>query len=73
MKGKNRCKQVLYKVFQVFELEMQSKREILFNLNDNKTSRTPVHLLWPMYVAPNVFNVPLGWFALKKGYCLNSH
>jgi len=71
MKSKNRCKQVLYKVFQVFLIEMQAKREVLFNLNDNKTSRTPVHLLWPMHVAPNVFNVPLRWFVLKKFYWLN--
>jgi len=42
MKGKNCCKQVLYKVFQVFLLEMQAKMKVLFNLNDNKTSRTPV-------------------------------
>jgi len=31
-------------VFQVFFLEMQAKREVLFNLNDNKTSRTPIRL-----------------------------
>ena len=71
MNGKNRCKQVLNKAFQVFLLEMQAKRELLFNLNDNKTSRTLVYLLWPMHVSPNVFNVPLRWFALIKVYwCL---
>jgi len=44
--------------------------EVLFNLNDNKTSRTPVHLLWPLHVALNlnVFSIPFRWFALKKVY-----
>jgi len=41
-------------VFQVFLLEMQAKREVLFNLNDNETSRIPVHLLWPLHVVLNV-------------------
>jgi len=52
-------------VFQVFLLEMQAKREVLFNLNDNKT---PVHLLWPLHIALNVFNILFRWFALKKVY-----
>jgi len=47
---------------------MQAKRKVLFNLNDNKMSRTPIHLLWPMYVLPNVLNIPLRWFALQKVY-----
>ena len=55
-------------MFRVFLLEMQAKREVLLNLNDNKTSRTPVHLLWPLHVALNVFNIPFRWFALKKVY-----
>jgi len=55
-------------VFQVFLLEMQAKREVLFNLNHNKMSRNPVHLLWPLHVTLNVFNIPFLWFALKKVY-----
>jgi len=34
-------------VFQVLQLEMQAKREVLFNLKDDRMYRTPVHLLWP--------------------------
>jgi len=48
---------------------MQTKRQVLFIPNDNKTSRTPVQLLWPLHVALTVFNVPLRWFALKKVCC----
>ena len=49
---------------------MQAKRQVLFTPNDNKTSRTPVHLLWPLHIARTVFNVPLRWFALKKVYSI---
>jgi len=47
---------------------MQAKSQVLFILNNNKTSRTPVHLFWPLYFGRNAFNVPLRWLALKKVY-----
>ena len=34
-------------------------------------SQTLVHLLWPLHVALNVFNIPFRWFALKKD-CFHS-